>query len=84
MSTAAVGPDLVGKVARVRKWRTDGSARQRVLVQKIIDLGWPDGRVMIVGDLLYSPENTAYGPRDSRGTLTSLAYIPGETVQIED
>ncbi|HMM95324.1 hypothetical protein [Phycicoccus sp.] len=84
LTTATVGPELVGKVARLRKWRTGASPVQRVRVTRIIDLGWEDGRVMVVGDLLYSPSNTAYGPRDSRGVFTSLAYVPGETVETEE
>ena len=76
MATTTVGPDLVGKVARLQR---NPRRTERVRVARVEDLG--DGVVVIIGDLLYS--SPAYRPDDSRGTFSTLRYGIGDIVQIE-
>lgn len=75
---AALGPDLVGSVARLS--RVPGARKERILVVSVEDLG--DGLALILGDLLYLPGG-AYGPRDSRGRFSSVGYRIGDDVEVE-
>lgn len=77
-AAAAVGPELVGKVAQLA--RRAGGRLERVLVVDVVDL---DGGALVLGNLLYAATSTSYDARDSRGRFSTLHYALGDTVAVE-